>query len=59
MPVSQEHKTPVKSVAWGGAILTLVGLVPWFGLTVLILVAAISAGATLLSRFGRTTAVVV
>jgi hypothetical protein len=59
MPVSQEHKTPVKSVAWGGAILTLVGLVPWFGLTVLILVAAVSAGATLLSRFGRTTAVVV
>src|SRR6266545_4703539 len=43
MPVSQEHQTPVKSAARGGAIL----------------VVAISAGATLLSRFGRTVAVAV
>jgi len=53
MPVSQEHKTPVKLVAWGGAILVIVGLVPWIGTAALILTAAISAGATLLSRFGR------
>ena len=57
MPVSRERRTPVKSVAWGGAILAAVALVPWIGTTVLILVAAVSAGATLLSRFGRTAAV--
>jgi len=34
-----------------------VGLLPWIGTSVLILAAAISAGATLLSRFGRTGAV--
>ena len=49
MPVSQEHKTPVKSVAGGGAILVVVGLLPWIGTAALILAAAISAGATLLS----------
>jgi len=49
----------VKSVAIGGAILVLVGLVPWFGTAVLILAAAVSAGATLLSRFGRTLTVAV
>src|SRR5262245_16419036 len=59
MPVSQEHKTPARSVARGGAILVLVGLVPWFGTAALVLTAAISAGATLLSRFGRTVAVAV
>ena len=59
MPVSQEHKTPVKSVAWGGAILAVVGLLPWIGTAALILAAAISAGATLLSRFGRAVAVAV
>jgi hypothetical protein len=51
-----ESRTPLKTVAWGGAVLALVGLVPWIGTTVLVLVAAISAGATLLSRFGRTNA---
>ncbi len=59
MPVGQENKTPVKSVAIGGAILALIGLVPWFGMAVLILAAAVSAGATLLSRFGRTLTVAV
>ena len=59
MPVGQENKTPVKSVAIGGAILVLVGLVPWFCTAVLILAAAVSAGATLLSRFGRTLTVAV
>lgn len=57
MPVRPENKTPVKSVARGGAILVIVGLVPWIGTAALILAAAISAGATLLSRFGRTVAV--
>jgi hypothetical protein len=37
----------------------VVGLLPWIGTSVLILVAAISAGATLLSRFGRTGTVAV
>jgi len=59
MPVSQKHKTPVKSVARGGAALLVVGLLPWFGTAALILAAAISAGATLLSRFGRTQAVAI
>jgi hypothetical protein len=53
MPVSQERKTPIKSVARGGAVLVVVGLVPWIGMAALILAAAVSAGATLLSRFGR------
>jgi hypothetical protein len=37
----------------GGAVLVLISLVPWLGTSVLILVAAISASATLLSRLGR------
>ena len=57
IPVGQGQKTPVKSVAWGGAILAIIGLVPWIGTVALILVAALAAGATLLSRFGRTAAV--
>jgi hypothetical protein len=36
-----------------------VGLIPWIGTAALILAAAFSAGATLLSRFGRTPAVAV
>jgi xanthine/uracil permease len=59
LPVSQDHRSPVKSVAWGGAILVVIGLVPLIGTTVLILATAISAGATLLSRFGRTAAAAV
>ncbi len=59
VPVGQESRTLVKSVAWGGAVLVVVGLVPWIGTAVLILASAISAGATLLSRFGRTVAVAV
>src|SRR5215472_6251597 len=54
VPVRAEDRTPAKSVALGGAILVVVGLLPWIGTSVLILAAAISAGATLLSRFGRT-----
>ena len=53
MPVSQENRTPVKSVARGGAVLAVIGLLPWIGTIVLILAAAVSAGAALLSRFGR------
>ena len=51
--------TPVKAVALGGAVFVLVGLIPWIGAAALILAAAFSAGATLLSRFGRTQAVAV
>jgi hypothetical protein len=58
MPFLQE-KTPVKTVALGGVVLALVSLVPWIGTSVVILVAAIAAGATLISRFGRTVAVAV
>jgi len=54
MPLGEHQRTPVRAVAWGGAVLALVGLVPWIGTMALILVAAVSGGATLLSRFGRT-----
>src|SRR5437899_91623 len=57
MSVSQENKTPVKSVAQGGAILVVVGLLPWIGTAALVLAAAVSAGAALLSRFGRRVAI--
>src|SRR5439155_19208322 len=57
MSVSQENKTPVKSVARGGAILVVVGLLPWIGTAALVLAAAVSAGAALLSRFGRRVAI--
>jgi hypothetical protein len=53
LPVSQEHRTPSKSVAWGAAILVVVSLIPWIGTAALIIVAAMAAGATMLSRFGR------
>jgi hypothetical protein len=53
------EKTPVKTVALGGAVLALVSLVPWLGTAALVLVAAFAAGAALLSRFGRTVAVAV
>jgi hypothetical protein len=52
MPVPHE-KTPVKAVALGGVVLGLVGLVPWIGTLLLVCAAAVSAGATLLSRFGH------
>jgi hypothetical protein len=58
LPFLQE-KTPVKTVVLGGAVFALVGLIPWIGTVALILAAAFSAGATFLSRFGRTPAVAV
>jgi len=58
MPFPRE-KTPVKTVALGGVVLALVGLIPWIGTAVLVLVAAFPAGAALLSRFGRRTVVTV
>ena len=58
MPGRQESRTPTKSVARGGAILVVVGLVPWLGPAALILAAAVAAGATLLSRFGRRAEIV-
>ena len=58
MPLLRE-KTAVKTVALGGAVLALVGLIPWIGTAVLLLAAAIAAGAALLSRFGRTVVVAV
>ena len=53
VPLLQEHKTPLKAVALGGAVLVVVSLVPWLGTAAIVLAAAVSAGATLLSRFGR------
>jgi hypothetical protein len=58
MPFIRE-KTPVKTVALGGVVLAVVSLVPWIGTAVVVLVAAIAAGATLVSRFGRTEAAIV
>jgi hypothetical protein len=48
-----EEKTPAKTVALGGIVLALVSLVPWIGTSLLVVAAAIAAGATLISRFGR------
>jgi hypothetical protein len=56
LPFLQE-KTPVKTVALGAVVFVLVGLIPWIGTAALVLAAALSAGATLLSRFGRTQSV--
>jgi hypothetical protein len=53
LPISQDNKTVMKSVALGGALLAVVGLIPWIGTAALVLAAATSAGAALLSRFGR------
>ncbi|PYN80193.1 MAG: hypothetical protein DMD96_14105 [Candidatus Rokuibacteriota bacterium] len=53
MPLLQENKTPFKAVALGGVVLVIVGLVPWIGTLAIVLAASVSAGATLLSRFGR------
>ena len=58
MPLLRD-KTPLKTVALGGVVLALVGLIPWIGTAVLVLVAALPAGAALLSRFGRTGVVTV
>jgi len=53
LPFSHEHSTPSRSVAWGAAIFVVVSLIPWIGTAALIIVAAMAAGATMLSRFGR------
>jgi len=58
MPILRE-KTPVKTVALGGIVLIVVGLVPWIGTLLLVCAAAVSAGATLLSRFGHRPAIAV
>jgi hypothetical protein len=54
-----ESKTPVKTVALGGSVLAALSLIPWLGTAGLALVAAFAGGATLLSRFGRTSVVTV
>ena len=41
------------TVALGGLALALLALVPWIGLPLVALAALVSAGATLLSRFGQ------
>ena len=59
IPLLRENKTPLKAVALGGVVLVMVGLIPWIGTVTIVLTAAVSAGATLLSRFGRSVAVAV
>jgi hypothetical protein len=59
MPLLRENKTPLKAVALGGVVLVMVGLIPWIGTVAIVLAATVSAGATLLSRFGRSVAVTV
>ncbi|PYN11864.1 MAG: hypothetical protein DME05_23165, partial [Candidatus Rokuibacteriota bacterium] len=53
LPFLRENKTPLRTVALGGVVLVLVGLIPWIGTVVVVLAAVVAAGATLLSRFGR------
>jgi hypothetical protein len=54
LPFFRENKTPLRAVAVGGVVLVIVGLIPWIGTLVLVFAALVSAGATLLSRLGRT-----
>ena len=56
IPLIQENKTPLKAVALGGPVLVLLGLIPWIGTPVVVLAAVVSAGATILSRFGQRVA---
>jgi hypothetical protein len=56
IPLLQENKTPLKAVALGGPMLVLVGLLPWIGTPIVFLAAVVSAGATILSRFGQRVA---
>lgn len=53
IPLLGENKTPLKAVALGGLGLVIIGLVPWIGTPIIVLAAVVSAGATLLSRFGQ------
>src|SRR5207245_5538649 len=50
MPVREENKTAGKWVARGGAILVVVGLLPWFGTAALVVAAGVPAGAGVLLR---------
>jgi hypothetical protein len=59
IPLLRENKTPLKAVALGGVVLVMIGLIPWIGTVTIVLTAAVSAGATLLSRFGRSVAVAI
>lgn len=53
IPLLRESKTPLKAVALGAAVLAGVALVPWIGTPLVMLAAVVSAGATLISRFGQ------
>jgi len=59
IPLFREGKTPLKAVALGGVVLVIVGLIPWIGTAALVLAAMVSAGAALVSRFGRRAEVAV
>ena len=56
IPLLAENKTPLKAVALGAPVLALVALIPWVGTSLVVLAAIVSAGATLLSRFGQRVA---
>ena len=53
VPLLREGKTPLRAVAIGGAILLVIGMIPWIGTLAVLAAALIAAGAALLSRFGR------
>jgi hypothetical protein len=53
IPVFEGRKTPVGALAIGLALLFVVDLVPVVGSTAILVVSFISAGAALLSRFGK------
>jgi hypothetical protein len=55
IPLLKENKTPLKAVALGGVALVLVSFIPWIGKLAIFVAVVVSAGATLLSRFGRRT----
>jgi hypothetical protein len=59
MPLFREGKTPLRAVALGGVVLVIVSLIPWIGTVAIALAAMVSAGAALVSRFGRRSEVAV
>ncbi len=55
IPLLKENKTPLRAVTLGGVALVLVSFIPWMGKPAIFVAVVVSAGATLLSRFGRRT----
>jgi hypothetical protein len=56
LPVLQDRKTPLLSLALGAGVTLLIDLIPYIGPFVLLSAALVAAGAALLSRLGTSPA---